>query len=54
MSVTPKQLTELLAKMIPARLTVLITGAPGIGKSDIVSQVRCSQAGADLILSHTR
>jgi hypothetical protein len=47
----PQQLTDLLAKTIPAGLATLITGAPGIGKSDIVAQA-CKKAGADLILSH--
>lgn len=51
MSVTPSQLTSLLAKMIPARLPVLITGAPGVGKSDIVAQ-SASQANAELLISH--
>lgn len=47
----PKQLTQFLSRAIPARLPILITGAPGIGKSDIVSQA-AEAAGADLILSH--
>jgi len=51
MSVTPKQLTELLAKMFAARLPVLITGAPGVGKSDIVAQ-SAARAGAELLISH--
>lgn len=36
MQVTPAQLTTLLSAAVPARLPVLITGAPGIGKTDIV------------------
>lgn len=51
MTVTPKQLAELLSAMIPARLPLLITGAPGIGKSDIIGQAAAS-AQADLIISH--
>jgi hypothetical protein len=51
MTVTPKQLAELLAAMIPERLPLLITGAPGIGKSDIVSQA-AQAAQADLLISH--
>ena len=47
----PKQLSEFLSKAIPARLPILITGAPGIGKSDIVAQAAI-EAEADLILSH--
>jgi hypothetical protein len=48
---TPKQLTAFLSRAIPARLPVLITGAPGIGKSDLVAQA-ASNAKANLILSH--
>ncbi|HET6495094.1 MAG TPA: ATP-binding protein [Thermoleophilia bacterium] len=49
--VSPSQLGELLAKAIPAGLPVLVTGAPGIGKSNIVEQAAAA-AGADVILSH--
>lgn len=49
--VTPSQLATLLSKTIPAKLPVLITGAPGVGKSDIVAQAALA-AGADLIISH--
>lgn len=45
------QLLNTLAAAIGARLPVLITGAPGIGKSDIVAQA-AEAAGADVILSH--
>jgi hypothetical protein len=51
MSVTPKQLSELLAKMIAARQPLLITGAPGVGKSDIIGQA-ATAAHCDLIISH--
>src|SRR5712664_2410056 len=47
----PTELLTLLAQTIAARIPVLITGAPGIGKSDLVAQA-ASDAGADLILSH--
>jgi hypothetical protein len=47
----PSQLQELLAKTIPARRPVLIKGAPGIGKTDVVSQA-CGAAGAALVISH--
>lgn len=47
----PTDLRTLLAAAIGARLPVLITGAPGIGKSDIVDGARLD-ADADLILSH--
>jgi len=51
LTVNARQLTELLAKAIPAGLPVLITGAPGIGKSAVV-EAAVEAAGADLILSH--
>lgn len=47
----PSRLQTFLANAIAAKLPVLITGAPGIGKSDIVAQA-ASDANADLILSH--
>lgn len=47
----PAQLKKFLASTIRARLPVLITGAPGIGKSDIVAQAAL-EAQADLIISH--
>jgi hypothetical protein len=51
MQVTPSQLKTLLAAAIEQRLPVLITSAPGCGKSDIVEQVAID-SGAELILSH--
>lgn len=51
MKVNPSQLHTLLAAFIPARLPVLITGAPGIGKSDIVASA-AKAAGHDLLISH--
>lgn len=47
----PSQLSKLLSETIKAGLPVLITGAPGIGKSDIVAKA-AADAGADMILSH--
>lgn len=47
----PKELKKLLETTIPASLPVLITGAPGVGKSDIVAQ-SAHAANADLIISH--
>ena len=47
----PTELTELLSVAIPERLAILIQGAPGVGKSDIVAKA-CAQAGTDLIISH--
>ena len=51
MNVTASQLATLLSKTIPAGHPVLITGAPGIGKSNIVEQAS-QMAGADLLISH--
>jgi hypothetical protein len=45
------QLTSLLAETIPAKIPVLVQGAPGIGKSDVLTQA-AADADADLILSH--
>ena len=47
----PSDLLTFLAQAIPARLPVLITGAPGVGKSDVVAQATAA-ADADLIISH--
>lgn len=51
MKMKPSQLKSFLRHAIAARLPVLITGAPGIGKSDIVDQA-AADASADMILSH--
>lgn len=51
MQLNPTQLADLLTKAISANLPILITGAPGIGKSDVVAQA-VEAAGAELILSH--
>lgn len=51
MQVTPSQLVTLLSAAIPQRLSVLITGAPGVGKSDIVDQA-AKLTGSEIILSH--
>lgn len=50
-TVTPKQLSTLLAAAIPAREPILVVGSPGIGKSAIVEEA-AQAAQADLILSH--
>ena len=47
----PNELTQLLTVSINNRLPVLIKGAPGIGKSDLVDQA-CMACGADLVISH--
>jgi len=48
----PSQLQILLAKTIPARLPILITGAPGTSKTDCVRQAT-QTAQAQLIVMHT-
>jgi hypothetical protein len=50
-TIKPTQLTTLLALTIPAREPVLVTGAPGIGKTDIV-RTACAAASAALIIMH--
>lgn len=46
-----KQVKELLVKMVENRYPVLLTGAPGVGKTDIVSGV-ASELGMEMIVSH--
>jgi len=48
---TPSKLMELLVDAIKYKEQLLIVGAPGIGKTDIVKQA-CDKLGADLIVSH--
>jgi hypothetical protein len=50
-NMAPNQLANLLSATIPAHLPVLITGAPGVGKTDVVTEA-AAQAGAELIISH--
>ena len=47
----PSVLKEVLVKAFESRQNILITGAPGIGKSDIVNQ-SVTQAGGELIISN--
>jgi len=47
----PSDVLKLLASTIAARLPVLLTGAPGVGKSDVVAQAAAA-AGANLLVSH--
>jgi MoxR-like ATPase len=47
----PSELSALLQKTIHARLPILIKGAPGIGKTDIVKQA-CTRTDTRLIVSH--
>lgn len=51
MQVTPQQLDTFLSAAVPARLPVLITGAPGIGKTDIV-EATAAKLSFDLLVSH--
>lgn len=45
------QLQATIAYAIKHKLPILVKGAPGTGKSDIIAQA-CSQTGAELIISH--
>ncbi len=45
------QATEFLARYIEAKIPVMLTGAPGVGKSSIV-EAAAKAAGFELILSH--
>jgi hypothetical protein len=47
----PRDVSTLLTSTINARLPVLLVGAPGVGKSDLVAQA-AQASGADLIVSH--
>ncbi|NIE81872.1 MULTISPECIES: ATP-binding protein [unclassified Burkholderia] len=51
MKLSPARLSQLLAAYIPSRFPVLITGRPGIGKSDIVA-AGTEAADHDLLISH--
>jgi|ERR1700677_462236 len=51
MSVSPSQLATLLKATIPAGLHILVTGKPGIGKTDILTQVTAA-INYDLVVSH--
>ncbi len=47
----PTELYSFLSRAVPSKLPVLIKGAPGIGKTDIVTQA-CESSSADLIIEH--
>ncbi|MGE0444496.1 MAG: ATP-binding protein [Vicinamibacterales bacterium] len=47
----PSDVRAVLTKTIPAGIPVLLVGAPGVGKSDVVGQATKS-VGAQLIVSH--
>ena len=48
---TPTQVSKFLAKTIPARLPILLTGSPGVGKTDLVIQAAID-AECDIVISH--
>ena len=48
---SPKAIIEMLKVTIPARLPVLVKGAPGVGKSDVIEQA-CSLLSYELMISH--
>jgi len=50
-TMNPEELAEFFTYTIPARLPIMITGKPGIGKSDIVAQA-CRAVGAHVIMVH--
>lgn len=47
----PSRAASLVSKYIEARIPILLTGAPGVGKSSIVEEA-AKAAGYDVILSH--
>ena len=47
----PSELMDLLKRFIPAQIPILVTGQPGQGKTDIVSQAAAA-CDADLIIAH--
>jgi len=47
----PGEMTELLVRMIPAKMPILLTGKPGQGKTDVVYQA-AALCGADVIVAH--
>ncbi|MBN3785659.1 ATP-binding protein [Burkholderia sp. Ac-20353] len=51
MKLSPAQLIELLSLYIPQRFPVLISGRPGIGKSDIV-EAAAAATDHELLISH--
>lgn len=50
-TMNPTELMEFFTYTIPARLPIMVTGKPGIGKSDIVVQA-CKRMGAHVIFIH--
>jgi hypothetical protein len=51
MQVNASQLKSLLLAYVPQRLPVIVSGRPGVGKSDIVEQV-ANELDHELLISH--
>lgn len=51
LAIKPRQLLQLLSKMIPARLPLLVVGKPGVGKTDLVKHA-AHEAKAHCLLTH--
>jgi len=51
LSITPSQLKAILSKSMAAHQPLLVTGAPGVGKTSIVKEC-CDEYGFEMILSH--
>jgi hypothetical protein len=47
----PQDLSKFLTRAIRAKMPVLIKGAPGVGKTDLVTQA-CKDTGTHLLISH--
>lgn len=50
-TLSPKQVERLLLKAIPNKRRVLVTGAPGVAKSAVITSV-CKQLEMDIVVSH--
>ena len=50
-TVSPSQLAASLHFSLEHRFNILIVGAPGIGKTEIINQA-CDEAGMQMIVSH--
>jgi ATPase family protein associated with various cellular activities (AAA) len=51
MPITPSAAQDLLRRTVPARLPVLLAGAPGVGKTAIVTQL-AQELGYEIVVSH--
>lgn len=51
LTLTPGETSRLLTKAIKAKEPIMLVGAPGVGKSDIVAKA-CRDVDADLIIMH--